>query len=410
MKDQISSAISKRANEAREILVEMLKFESTPGNEAGVIDFCNDKFKAIGLDSKLVPITNDIKNDPEYSHPETPLDYTGRANMVAFKHGKGGGRSALLQSHVDVVPAGEWDEAFDPKVEGDYIIGRGSCDAKGQVASIWLAMAALQDLGVELNGEVQAQVVIEEELGGNGALDLIRKGYLADVAFVMEGSELDIHPANRGAIWFKIEIEGLPCHMGRKHDGISAIDLSYKVIQALYEYEKNIIADSANYPGFEKYKNPVQVNVGLLHSGTWPAMVAANAVIEGGVGFLPNRSMDQVKQEVKEVIESIDDPWLQEHYKLSFPKLHNDSYEMDYSHPAIDAMKKACADSGNDSEVFGWNVSCDARLYAKVGKIPTFVFGPGKITEAHAKGEKIDFNELVKSAEIAARFIIDWCK
>ena len=55
--------------------------------------------------------------------------------------------------------------------------------------------------------------------------------------------------------------------MGRKHEGISAIDLSYKVIQALYEYEKRIVADSAGYPGFERYTNPVQVNVGMLHSG-----------------------------------------------------------------------------------------------------------------------------------------------
>ena len=94
----------------------------------------------------------------------------------------------------------------------------------------------------------QAHIVVEEEFGGNGALAMIRQGYKADAVLVAESTEMQIHPANRGAIWFRIEIEGLPRHMGRKHDGISAIDLSYKVIQALYEYEKLIIAEAPTTP------------------------------------------------------------------------------------------------------------------------------------------------------------------
>ena len=125
--------------------------------------------------------------------------------------------------------------------------------------------------------------------------------------------------------------------------------------------------------------------------------------------ILPNRSMEQVKREVKEVIETLDDQWLREHYKLSYPRLHNDSYETDYSHPAVLALSEACKETGLDSDVFGWNVSCDARLYAKVGNMPTLVFGAGSILDAHARDEKIDFGDLVKSAEAIARFVIEWC-
>lgn len=409
MQDQIRSAVANAADEARDFLKDMIRFESTPGNEQEIIWFCNGAFAKAGCECRLVPITDDIKNDPEYSWSDVELSYDGRANLVAFRRGSGGGKSVILQSHVDVVPGGDWDEAFTPIDDGSFVIGRGALDAKGQVAAIWLAMKALNEINFAPRGEIQAQIVIEEENGGNGALDLIRKGYKADVALVMEGSDLQIHPANRGAIWFRIEIEGNPTHMGRKYEGISAIDLAYKVIQALYEYEKVLIADSANYPGFERYNNPVQVNIGILNAGTWPSMVAGNAVIEGGIGFLPNRSMEQVKREVLEVIRRIDDPWLQEHFKLSFPKLHNDSYEIDYSHPAVIALQEACRAAGLASEVFGWNVSCDARLYAKIGGMPTIVFGPGSITEAHARGEKIDFNDVVKAAEAVARFVITWC-
>lgn len=409
MSDSIRAAVEEKAGEAREFLTDLIRMESISGDEIDAIHFCLGKFAQAGCECRLATISDEIKEDPEYSHPARPVSYDGRSNLVAFRRGTDEGRSLILQTHIDTVPATDWEDAFMPREDGDVIYGRGSCDAKGHIAAIWLAMAALEEMGVGLKGEVQAHIVVEEEFGGNGALAMIRQGYKADAVLVAESTEMQIHPANRGAIWFRIEIEGLPRHMGRKHEGISAIDLSYKVIQALYEYERRIIAESADYPGFERYTNPVQVNVGMLNSGEWPSMVAANAVMEGGVGFLPNRSMEQVKREVQEVIESIDDPWLQEHYKLTFPRLHNDSYETDYAHPAVVALQQACKQSGLNSEVFGWNVSCDARLYAKVGGMPTMVFGAGSILDAHARDEKIDFNDIVKAAEAMAAFVIEWC-
>ncbi len=407
MSNSIRAAIEEHAEKAREFLTDLIQIQSVSGEETEAVRFCLGKFAQAGGECKLISLSDELKNDPEYSHPAQPVSYNGRSNLSVCKPGTGGGRSLILQTHIDTVPASGWEDAFVPREDGSLIYGRGSCDAKGHIAAIWLAFAALND--ISLKGDVQAQIVVEEEFGGNGALAMIRAGYKADAVVVAESTEMQIHPANRGAIWFKIEIEGLPRHMGRKHEGISAIDLSYKVINALYEYEDRIIAESAGYPGFEKYTNPVQVNVGMLHSGQWPSMVAANAEIEGGVGFLPNRSMDQVKREMREVIESIDDPWLQDHYKLSFPKLHNDSYETDYSHPAVLAFKDACDNAGLDSEVFGWNVSCDARLYAKLGNMPTIVFGAGSILDAHARDEKIDFDDILKAAEVMANFIIDWC-
>ena len=409
MIDSIRTAVEEKAAEAREFLTDLIRLESISGGEIDAIHFSLGKFAQAGCECRLAPIRNKIKADAEYSHPTDPVFYDGRSNLVAYKRGTGGGRSAILQTHIDTVPAGDWEDAFVPHEDGDLIYGRGACDAKGHIAAIWLAMAALEQAGIQLKGEVQAHIVVEEEFGGNGALAMVRQGYKADAVVVMESTELQIHPANRGAIWFRIEIEGVPKHMGRKHEGISAIDLSYKVIQALYEYEKRIIAESAGYPGFERYTNPVQVNVGMLHSGEWPSMVAANAVIEGGVGFLPDRSMDQVRNEVKQVIESTSDDWLREHYKLSFSKLHNDSYEINYNHPAVLALQQACKETGLNSDVFGWNVSCDARLYAKVGKMPTMVFGAGSILDAHARDEKIDFSELVKSSEAIATFLCEWC-
>lgn len=406
---RLRDIIQQRSREAEDLLISLIKLPSVPGQEGDAIQLCSRAFESVGADCEMVPLSSDIIEDPEYSFPETPLDYADRHNLVAWLGGRGGGRSAILQSHVDVVPASDWQDAFTPRIENGIIVGRGAVDAKGCVAAIWLAAAAVKDLAIELAGDVQCQIVVEEEVGGNGALALIRQGYTADVAVVSEGTRLAIHPSNRGALWFRIELEGLATHMGRKHEGVSAIELAFEVMKALQEYEERIVADSSGYPGFERYERPVQVNLGVMNAGTWPSMVPGHAVLEGGVGFLPNRTILQIKEELAELLQNIPNEWLRNHHKLSFPKLHNDSYETDFNHLGVQTLAAAVCDAGLEPDVFGWNISCDARLYAKVGGMPTIVFGPGSITEAHAKNEKIETAQIAQAAEILARFIIRWC-
>ena len=200
--NDIKAAVENAAAEAREFLNDIIPIRSTPGNEHEVIALCGKQFASAGCKCDLVELTDDIVNDPEYSHPETPLAYKGRHNLAAKRAGTGGGRSVILQSHADVVPAGDWNEAFDVRQDGDYVIGRGACDAKGQIAAIWLALKALDDLHAQLSGDIHAQIVVEEEVGGNGALALIRQGYRADAVLIAEGTQLQVHPANRGAVWF----------------------------------------------------------------------------------------------------------------------------------------------------------------------------------------------------------------
>jgi len=407
--DEITAAVDKSACEARDILKDLIRIRSFSGSETQAIELCRNRFARAGCECELVPVPQSITEDPDYSRTDQPISYEGRSNLVAVRKGSGGGKSVIVQSHVDVVPADGWDDAFAPRDDGQFIFGRGACDAKGPVAAIWLAMKALADIGFRPSGDMQAQIVIEEEFGGNGALALIGQGYRADAVIVVEPSQLQIHPANRGCVWFQIEIEGLSAHMGRKYEAISAVDLACKVINALYDYERRLVADSANYPGFERYTNPVQVNIGMLNAGNWPSTVPGSAIIEGGVGFLPNRSREQVKQEIKTAIESIDDPWLLSHYRLGFNKLHNDSYEIAYDHPAVLALHEAALAAGIESEVFGWNVSCDARLYSRIGGMPTVVFGPGSVTDAHGTEEKVEFAQVVKAAEAIVRFVMDWC-
>jgi len=284
------------------------------------------------------------------------------------------------------------------------------------VVTMLLAIAALRDLGVTLAGDLELQFVIEEEVGGNGALALIRQaqtprpqGCHADGVIVVEATDHQVYPANRGALWFRLRTTGVSAHMGRRHEAVNAIEKMMEAARCLLEYEQELIASSRNYPLFERYENPVQLNLGMIQGGAWPSMVPDECVLEGGVGFLPNRSLAQVKRELVAAIESSPDPWLREHYELTYPRLHKDAYETDPKHPLVTTVHQAALACGRESEVSGWNVSCDAALYAKLAGLPTVVYGPSEVREAHSATEKIKWSAVLEAAQTLAMAVAEWC-
>ena len=57
----------------------------------------------------------------------------------------------------------------------------------------------------------------------------------------------------------------------------------------------------------------------------------------------------------------------------------------------------------------GWIVSCDARLFAKVGGMPTAVFGAGTLTDAHSDRETVRMGDVMRAAEALTLFVVGWC-
>jgi len=406
---ELRGSVKKNLQKAVDFLTEMIRYPSLSGKDEeevqGYIAGMLDPFGTV----EMVPVPESIKKDPFFTFADWELDYRRRKNVVLRWPSKGGGRSLILNSHADVVPATNWPDAFTPKIENNFVIGRGACDCKGHLATLYLVLLALKDLGIRLKGDLQVQSVIEEEVGGNGSLALIRQGYKADAVIVLESTELKIMPANRGAIWFTLDVEGKSIHMGKIRQGVNAIEKTCFLMKRLREYEKRLVEESRNVPLFEEYEQPVQVNFGTIQGDGWPAMVCGKVRMEGGVGFLHNKDLETIKREVREVIETCGDPWIKDHYILSFPKLHNDAYGTDRNHPVVLALEEAATGSDLAPKVTGFIVSCDARLFNKAGGMPTVVFGPGRIDDAHSVTERLDIAQMEKAAEVVARTVIAWC-
>ena len=198
---------------------------------------------------------------------------------------------------------------FKARIEDGIVYGRGACDAKGQVVTILLALEALKNLGLHLKGDLQAQIVIEEEAGGNGALSLIRQGHKADCAMVLEPTSLRMHPANRGAVWYKLGVKGKSAHMGKYWDGVSAIRRWSGLSGFLRSMKLMLREESKGNPLFPHDPSPVNVNIGQIHGGDWPATVPAECFIEGGIAFLPNRCISQIHDELTSLINERASSW-----------------------------------------------------------------------------------------------------
>lgn len=402
-----SSYIQSRRDWAGGLLCRLIAFRSASGAERGVQEHLLDVLATAGFAAELAPIPEDIDQDVDYTMVPGRRSYQGRANILVNLPGLGGGRSAIVNSHTDVVPGP--DELFNPRFENGVVYGRGACDAKGQVATILVALATLKGLGIRLKGDVQAQFVIEEEAGGNGSLSAIIQGHRADAAVVFEPTGLSVCPANRGAVWYKLAVTGRSVHMGRYREGVSAVHEMLGLIPILKEYESFLQHESKGQPLFPDEPSPVVVNVGEIRGGDWPSTVPGECVIEGGIGFLPNRRIERIQEEIHALIESRATPWAAAHYSLDFGRLHNEAFETPIGHPAVTCFHRAAESVLGRREITGWGASCDGRLFFHRGQMPTIVFGPGDLGHAHSLDEQIRMNDILRAADVLVKFLVDWC-
>ncbi|MCE5248615.1 ArgE/DapE family deacylase [bacterium] len=409
-KNNVSRTIEKLKDHAADVLMELIRFPSVCGEEMGAVEYMKGMLESSGMSPRIVPMDPSIKSHPEYTYYTKEPSWEGRGNLVTDYGGGGQGRSLILNAHLDIVPAKEWADGYNPRREGDIITGRGACDDKGGVVAGYLALKALKECGITTAGRLSLHHVIDEETGGNGTLSLLHGGYSADAAIVGECTDNVICPANRGAVWFQLSTTGISTHMGEIENGISAIEKAFQAIDILKDYERYMIENFMDHPYFNHLEHrPIQLCVGMIRSGEWPSMVPDRCEVEGGMGFLPNTDIDDVKKDMRRWILEKGDEWLRDHFEIRYDKLHNAAYEVPPDHPIVKTMQEVAPDAGVSDRIAGWPVSCDARLFSRVSGIPAICVGPGKLKHAHSATEQVPLSELVKTARLYAFTALEWC-
>ncbi len=411
---EIVDAVAAVEDEMLELLCRLVEAPTTLGNEEPGQVIMDEAFRdLLGLE----PV--DIAMDAELlrSHPQAApfsWDVSGKRNVVADWPTAGtGGRSLVLQGHIDVVgPAAEklWrTPPFHAVRDGDWLYGRGSGDMKAGLAAIVGAVLGLRRLGLAPLAPLQLQSVVEEECGGNGALQCVLSGLRPDAAVIPEPYPGFIPTSQVGVLWFHVDIAGTPAHVAEAQDGFNAIEASHFVLNELHALEDEL--NESPPPPFDVVPHPLNFNVGEISGGDWASTVAAECTLSCRIAHFPGTPVSELQHRVEEAVAraAASSPYLAEHP----PTVRYDGFACDGSHVAGDepivqalvtsweAVTRAPASTGPTT------ATTDVRTFIAAG-IPAACIGP-HAERIHGVDERVFVPSVVQTAQVLALLVRDWC-
>lgn len=399
-------------NDTIDFLFEIIKFPSTRGKEGSVNKFIYNKMKPLCDMAELKQIPDSFSSQSNYSRQLDGLKYSNTQNVrLKFNPNISTGKSLIINAHSDIVPPSKNQiDAFNPKILDGKIFGRGACDDKGQIAVIYLVLRCLNELKLKPSSELSIDIVVEEENGGNGTLFAIQDQIKADAVIVLEPSEFKILPSVRGAVWFEVKCFGRPAHSGSPEAGISALKLAIQSMKILEDYHDELLRKSRGINKlFDEYENPMPLTFGIFNAGDWPATVPAVASVKGVFGFLPNASIQEVQNGIKDALEKYGDKRLKNNFEITFNMLNNEGNQIPEDHPLVKSLQNAEISAGITPVVSAMTAACDAWQYFHRLKVPVLVVGAGSLTHAHSNIEQIEIDDIRKMAKTLLYFIDDWC-
>lgn len=296
----------------------------------------------------------------------------------------------LLAPHLDTVPAAH-EKQFSPVKKNGRIYGRGACDTKGSVAAMLCALIAMAN---DANRPKQTEIIfaglIDEEDGQRGSRTLAASGLKADLAIVGEPTELKIVTAHKGDLWLRLETRGKAAHGARPECGKNAVHEMARVVDLL---------ETSYAAQLRRRKHPLlghaTISVGTISGGTQANVVPDKCVITADRRTLPGETEPAVHREIQQLLRAkklsatIDDSRSASCVPL----------ETDFKLPLVQQFFRALG----QKKAVGVDYFCDAAVLSQAG-IPSVVFGPGNIAQAHTSDEWISIRSLEQATAMLLKF------
>jgi acetylornithine deacetylase/succinyl-diaminopimelate desuccinylase-like protein len=341
---------------ARLVAIDSINPDLIPGaaGEGAVAEFVAGWMRDAGLEVDL--------------HEAAP----GRPNAVGIARGSGGGRSLILNAHMDTVGVAGMERPFEAVERDGRLHGRGTGDMKGSLAAIMLVGAASAREG--FRGDVIVTAVADEEVGSVGTEEIVRR-YTADAAIVSEPTEEVVAVAHKGFVAFEVETEGYAAHGSRPDLGVDAIAAMGPVLTGLAELDTRLRSGAGH-----ALLGTGSIHASLIEGGQEYSSYPAGCLLQGERRTVPGESVDDVLAE----LEALATP-AGARARTTFHRL---PFESD---PGSTVVRALHGHLGHD-EVGGVAFWADSALLAGAG-IPTVVYGP-VVGGIHGSDEWVDLASL----------------
>jgi acetylornithine deacetylase len=405
----IERAVAEQLPWLEELLVALVEAPTVLGAEEPGQVLMERAFADCGLEPRSIPLDAEaIRADPHSSPFSWAVD--GKRNVVTTWAGSGGGRSLVLNGHVDVVPPASkklWtSDPFTARRDGDWLYGRGAGDMKAGLVAMTGAVRALRTAGVVLAGEVHLQSVVEEECTGNGALQCLLAGHGAgaDAAVLTEPHHDHFTLAQVGVLWFHVDVRGVPAHAARASTlGFNALDAAQAVLAELRALEAELNAEKAGHAWYADVEHPINLNPGVLTGGDWTSTVPAEATLSCRLALYPGDDPAELQRRVEAAVARV--PF---EATVRYDGFRCEGSVVAEDEPVVRALSDAYKMvHGTPPALRATTATTDARHFVRHG-IPAICFGP-RAEDIHGIDERVSMTSLAEVATVLAHFVLDWC-
>jgi len=333
-----------------------------------------------------------------------------RDNIVARLDGdvpaEDGGTTLMFEAHQDTVPVdGMTIPPWTPTIREGRVYGRGACDIKGGMACMLAALSRLAEERPRGRPTLVMACSVNEEHGFGGAPRIHElwdggSGFLPrapDAVIVAEPTLLDVVVAHKGALRWRCHAHGRAGHSSQPQLGDNAIYRMARVLEALEHYARDVVPALGRHP----LAGHPTLSVGLISGGVSVNTVPDRCTIEIDRRVLPaenpQAALEHVEAFVAEAVAG--DPLVEQEPPYLISSGLSDELSRDFAARLSSTIRRY----GGSGRCVGVPYGTDAPAFSSRG-IPTVVFGPGSIEQAHTADEWVAIDQLHTATEILYEF------
>jgi len=328
--------------------------------------------------------------------------FPGRFNVVGSLEPAGFKKTVIWEAHMDTAKVeGMTIAPFVPKLENGKLFGRGACDTKGSLAAMLLGLKMVVERKESLGVRVMLVGAVDEEFTYAGVKKFLELGGWGDLAVVGEPTGLNLVVAHKGAVRWRIITHGKAAHSSQPESGSNAILKMARVVSAI---EEKVI------PLYARRVHPLvgrpTVCVSMIEGGQQHNIVPERCVIHLDRRLLPGEEAEEAMNEVRRAILGALGAGQMADVEFESPYLIDSALDGSPEEPHVQAAAAAARKVLPDLKIVGASYGTDASKLAG-GGIPSVVFGPGDVAQAHAAVEFVGIGDVIKAAQVYAQMALD---
>ena len=317
--------------------------------------------------------------------------FPGRDNLIVELRTGHPESTLLFEAHMDTVTLGSMENPLTPIYRDGRIYGRGACDTKGSLAGMIYALEQCARHPEQLSADIVLCASVDEEHQYYGLRAFLELNMPVAGAVVGEPTEMGIVIAHKGCARFAVQTHGKAAHSSMPQEGNSAIYQMADVIRFIRERIEPELAQRSH----PLCGSPTIV-VGTINGGDQINIVPESCTVQIDRRVIPGEDSEAALSEFSSKLSEFAAAngirfSIQE--LLLDPPL-NTPADAGIVGKAVEAAKSL----GLKHEVIGVPYSSDASKLQRTG-IPTIVYGPGSIAQAHSREEWVPIQEVADAAE-----------